>query len=199
MRFKERFKEQEFMQEIVFKDAVLSAAESRRMEIIGQAQHEAAAELAQVQQSCALIDETTINAKYQRDSEREHSSLTLAARAQLMARRAQLVSDIFTQVEQRLAAFTGQEGYRSWLLGRLAAYTVFGEKGSLTVSLRAQDLPLEADIQKALPGSTVAQDNTIRLGGAKISNGRLLYDETLDSRLEAERQRFYETSGLNLP
>lgn len=186
------------MQEIVFKDAVLSAAESRRMEIIGKAQHEAAAELNQVQKSCAQVDRTVIDTKYERDSEREHSSLTLAARAQLMALRAQLVCEVFAEVEERLAAFTGQTGYPNWLLGRLAAYKAFGESAPLTVSLRAQDLPLEADIQKALPGCTVAQDKTIRLGGAKISNGRLLYDETLDSRLEAERQHFYETSGLNL-
>lgn len=53
-------------------------------------------------------------------------------------------------------------------------------------------------LKKALPGCTVQADSSIRLGGLTATDGRTLYDDTLDLALRAEKESFYQTSGLNL-
>lgn len=187
----------ELRQVTLFKDSVLSAADARRMEIITQAQQDSDKTLADAQAQCQLADHDAVTQRMALDTERQTSAATQAARQQLLAAREALVEDMFRQVESRLLDFTGGEKYGDWLAEKLAAHP-FEKGAAVTVSLRGADMAHAPRLEKALPGSTVRQDDSIRLGGLTATDGRLLYDDTLDTLLAAEKEDFYLHSGLIL-
>lgn len=181
-----------------FKDAVLSAAEARKVQIISQAQRQSAQQLDAAQQQCEAADYTAIMARYDRDLQRRQSAEMQAARKALLARRAQLVEELFARVARQLAAFTKTKDYTAWLMARLKAHEAGLGRDGVMVWLRKADEEHKAVAEKALPGCKVCWDDSIVLGGARVGNAQVMYDETLDTALEEEKQRFYTTSGLRV-
>lgn len=120
----------ELRQITLFKDSVLSAADTRRMEIISQAQKEGDEAIAGARAMCRLSDHATVEQRLALDTERQTSAATQAARQQLLAARQKLVDDMFSQVEEQLLAFTKEESYGDWLVKKLAAHTFAGGGGS---------------------------------------------------------------------
>ena len=187
----------ELRQVTLFKDSVLSAADARRMEIISEAQQNSEKVLADAKAMCRLADHDAVTHRISMSTERQASAATQAARQKLLATREKLVEDMFNQVEQRLSAFTQQAEYGDWLAKKLAAHP-FAEGAAVTICLRKADMGYAPALTKSLPGSTVREDASIRLGGLTATDGRVLYDDTLDLALNAEKEDFYLTSGLNL-
>lgn len=189
--------ESEASRESRFKDAVLSAAEARRMRIIAEAQQQSEKKLEIAQLSCQEADHDLIAAAHERDGERRHSAAIQAERAKLLQLRTELVDGVFAEAEEKLTAFTQEKGYAAWLMEKAKAhFKADGPAGHVTVYLRRQDMDQADAFKAALPGCRVQADEEIRLGGLKLSDGRVLYDETLDGALTAERERFYADSGL---
>lgn len=187
----------ELRQVTLFKDSVLSAADARRMDIITQAQQDSDKTLADAQAQCQLADHESVTQRMALDTERQTSAATQAARRQLLAAREKLVEDMFRQVEARLLDFTRDEKYGDWLAEKLAARP-FEKGAAVTIALRGADMAHAKRLEKALPGSKVAQDDSIRLGGFTATDGRVRYDDTLDTLLAAEKEDFYLNSGLIL-
>jgi vacuolar-type H+-ATPase subunit E/Vma4 len=182
-----------------FKDAVLSAAEARKVQMISTAQQESTRQLNEARRHCEEADPAQVNARYAGETRRRQSASTQAARKDLLARRAQLVDEMFGEIERRLSDFAQSEAYPAWLAARLAGYAAVlskGDAGDIVVWLRKADAPHQTAAEKALPGCRVALNESIALGGAKIQAARRLYDETLDAALRREREQFYENSGL---
>lgn len=189
----------EARRETIFKDAVLSAAETQRMEIIGDAQRQSNETLQAARAACGQADEKLLLAAMDQAAEKEHSAAVQAARRQLLQHRAQLVDGLFEEVEERLAAFAKSKKYPGWLAARLKARAPALEKGAQPViCLRKEDEKHGAALKKALPKARLQQDAGIRLGGLKVSDGKRLYDETLDAALAEEMERFYKESKLTL-
>lgn len=115
----------------------------------------------------------------------------------LVMRRSEITEKVFAEALAKITDFTKSEKYLGFLLSSASEIRAAAGEDTVII-LRPDDKKYEADI-KAL-GSEVRYDETIRLGGCKGENLRtaLLADDTLDSRIAEEKQRFYSYSGLSL-
>lgn len=185
----------EARREAPFKDAVLSAAEAKKVAIIAEAQRQSDILLKQAAQACQLADHDLITRGHTQNAQREHAGMVQAARAELLQLREEMVEDLFARVEARLEAFRGSAAYAGWLRARLEKHA---GAGAHTVYIGPGDEPQKEMIAQVMPGCHVEITRGIRLGGAKVSDGRVLYDETLDGALQEEKELFYQNSGLTV-
>jgi vacuolar-type H+-ATPase subunit E/Vma4 len=115
----------------------------------------------------------------------------------LVERRNEITQNVFSQATAKIKTFTESNDYRSFLLNSAAHIKdMIGDDA--VIILKPDDKRFESDI-KAL-GNEVRYDELIKLGGCKGENvnSSLTADDTLDSRLESEKQKFYGYSGLSL-
>lgn len=190
------FNKSEPRRETVFKDAVLSAAEAKAMEIIGEAQRESTRQIAQAQSQCGADSHDAAEKTLRPQVERERSAAAQAARRALLEHRAALVGDMFCKVEERLRAFVQSEGYPAWLAGKASACPTGGQAPA--VHLCGADMRHAAAIKAVLPDARVTEDPAIKIGGLKVGLGRMLYDMTLDTALEEERDLFTKSGVLTV-
>ena len=123
------------------------------------------------------------------------SAARAEARAALAARRQALADEAFAAAAEKLRAFTEGEDYTAWLqaeaktlAGRLGQGTVLNTRSSVA---RLGDLPA---------GCTAEADPSIELGGLRAENkaAHMAADDTLTSRLAAQRPWFLENAGLSI-
>ncbi|NLW78118.1 MAG: hypothetical protein GXY32_01730 [Ruminococcaceae bacterium] len=192
------FNQVELQRETLFKDAVLNAAEDKAMEIIADAQKASAQMLEDAKHAGDAAGHEQMTANLQQNAEREHSAAMQSIKRELLQTRRQLVDELFAEVEQRLADFVAGKTYGAWLASSLKKHAgLDAGKDGIVVYLRPQDAGDPA-VLEALPGCRVEADASIRLGGARVSNGRVLFDDTIDAALEAEKTNFYQTSKLTV-
>lgn len=189
----------ELKRETIFKDSVLSQAEAHSMEIIADAGRQRAKALEDAYASCEAADPELIAARLSREAERRFAAISGEAHRDLLAWREGLVGELFAEVEKRLAAFAATDDYAAWLLAQIEKHRDFAGDGSgITLQLREDDKGQADRLQRALPRASVEYAIDIRLGGVRISNGKILYDETLDAAMEDQKQAFYESGELRL-
>ena len=117
------------------------------------------------------------------------------ARASLAQKRMELTDQVFSDVREALAAYTKTEAYAQWLIQ--SATRLCDRLGTgCVLYAREQDMKL---LQGKLPaGVSVSADEAIVLGGLKAQNAQISADDTLDSRLAAQKDWFLENSGLSV-
>ena len=136
----------------------------------------------------------TARAKTQ--ANRALSAARAEARAALTARRQALTDGVFDDAEARLAACTATADYAAWL--QASAADLAARLGQGTV-LYAR--PADCALLTALPaGCTLQPDDSIRLGGLRAENraAHMAADDTLSTRLAAQRSWFLENAGLSI-
>lgn len=116
-------------------------------------------------------------------------------RRKLLVYRRQLVNGLFAEAQEELELFTQTPAYEDYIVARLGKYAEQAKDGC-TVALRPSDEQCKAAIQKALPNCKFLSDGAIHAGGAKITIGRVRYDETLDEALIEERDAFLQRCKL---
>ena len=124
------------------------------------------------------------------------SAARAEARASLAARRQALADEAFAAAAEKLRAFTESEDYTAWL--QAEAKTLAGRLGQGTVLYaRPQDLARLGDLPA---GCTAEADPSIELGGLRAENkaAHMAADDTLTSRLAAQRPWFLENAGLSI-
>lgn len=115
----------------------------------------------------------------------------------LVVRRSEITDEVFARAIEKIKTFAASDEYHDFIIKSVA--NIKAAIGSdAVIILKPDDKKLEAEI-KAL-GNEVRYDELIKLGGCKGENSRtaMTADDTLDSRLEAEKQNFYSYSGLSL-
>lgn len=128
---------------------------------------------------------------------REKAGRRAEQREKLFLQRLKLTDELFDEARARIEQAVASEEYAG-ILTALTAEAVAAVGEHCTVYGRAADEKL---ICGALPASARFEaDGEIALGGVRAvsENGRLAADNTLDSRLEAERERFIKDSKLIL-
>ena len=190
-------KQPELRKETLFKNSILSSAESKSMGIIAEAERKRQEELEMVRINCEKADQDLITARYMRSFEKELSAQTQQARKELLLFRAQLAEGLFADVEQQLRDFAQSPQYKTWLNARLEKYAERAKEKELTLYLHKQDMPLAKELMALLHQTNVQETSDIQIGGFKISDGHRLFDETLDAGLALEKENFY--SGNMLP
>ena len=188
----------------MIEEAILAQARAESQEIIARADQNRRSELDKnetivLEEMYDRIQEEI--SEIREDSIRAVSDAQFKARQELLLRREQLASSVFSAVAGRLSAFASSEDYQSFFEACLSRAAKECPIDGSVFLVREQDLKLEEAIRRIYPKPCQVQaDPSIRLGGFKLINqgAGLCMDETLDSRLSDQKSWFYEHSGLSI-
>lgn len=119
---------------------------------------------------------------------------------EVIAVRTDITKSVFDDVHKKLEAFTGTPDYRELLLESAKKMAAFCGNAPITIYLREQDLPFADAIRAVSPTISVSADNTIGLGGlySVCEEKAVRLNDLLETRLAAQKDWFYEHSGLSL-
>ncbi len=119
----------------------------------------------------------------------------------LFLQRAQMTDEVFAKAEKRLTDYAQTAEYRKKLTEsaqKIAA--LFGGRPCV-LYIRENDSDFAESILKVFNGTAELQtDKTIKIGGVKgyCKSMRVIADETLDSKLLAQREWFIENAALSV-
>lgn len=131
----------------------------------------------------------------------ETSRTIAAGKKSVFTRRQQIEEEVFAKAEQKLLAFTQSEKYLSWLTKRTAEVSRVLNADDVVLYVRESDLKYQKKLRDYFGQNCQIQPSeTIRIGGIKGHSPAmgLVADETLDTRLDQQREWFYEHSGLTV-
>ena len=116
---------------------------------------------------------------------------------QIIEKRNAITDTVFSKARERIKEFTDGEDYLPFLKKSIQSITdAIGE--DTVILIRPQDEKYIGELKGMC--KEIKTDGSIILGGCKGINDKnsMRADDTLDSRLEAQRELFYEKSGLSI-
>lgn len=189
----------ELFRETTFKDSVLTQAETRSTEIIAEAGKKRADVINQVQLDLDDVDPALIEASLQQKKEQNLNAFYQTAQKELLERRGELVDAIFKDIEENLIAFTQSDAYLPYLIARLEKHADFIKKEAAPqVFLRPADTVHKAALKERFATLQISETPRLILGGLWLSGKAVLFDESLDEALRAERDAFIKSGTLSL-
>lgn len=111
----------------------------------------------------------------------------------------ELADGIFSDAELKIKSFTASQAYADFL--KKSAENLSDIIGSeIIFYIRPCDAEFTDILKSAAENAQVREDSSIRLGGiiATDKNETLRADDTLDSRLEAEKKAFFENADFKV-
>ena len=122
-------------------------------------------------------------------------------RARLTDKRGAITDEVFGDAREKLVAFTESDGYADFLKKSAAGFAAVFPQGDVTVYVRPGDMHFADDIKNAFGRDCkVESSDEITIGGCRagVAGGSTVADDTLDTRLEAQREWFLENSGMSV-
>lgn len=122
-------------------------------------------------------------------------------RARLTDKRGAITDEVFGDAREKLTAFTESDGYADFLKKSAAGFAAVFSQGNVTVYVRPGDMRFADDIKNAFGRDCkVESSDEITIGGCRagVAGGSTVADDTLDTRLEAQREWFLENSGMSV-
>lgn len=187
-----------------FVEAITAYAEEQRQKIHQEVEDFKTERLRQAEQqvlqdSYQLIQKE--RAEVNNAFSRETSQRDLEARQQLLGKRRDMMEAVFAEAREKLGAYTKTPAYREALAASLRAMQTELPAEGTVYFISPADADKRAALEALLPaGSRLETAVDIQLGGLRGENlgyGRLL-DDTLDTRLELQREWFTKYSGLTV-
>lgn len=133
---------------------------------------------------------------------REMSRRDLAARQALIGRRQEMMADVFREAAERLTAYTHTAEYPDALARSITDMAARLPATGTVFCLSPADMAaLAPALQGVCPdGSILQAAEDIRIGGVRAVNRAVgaLIDDTLDTKLELQRDWFIGGSGLTV-
>lgn len=183
-----------------FMDAVNRSTDAQIAQAEQEAEREARQLLEAAETRCKADAERTvaearsrITAKYQK----KMSQVGYRGRTTFLSQRQMLLMQLFSDLREKLRAFTESEDYLPWLKKLLTLHPPV--EGS-TVLLRDKDLPLQTELEAALNvPCTFRADAAIVLGGLSVlsPDGRRCENHSLDEAYAAQLRNFYRNHKLD--
>ncbi|MDD3430317.1 MAG: V-type ATP synthase subunit E [Oscillospiraceae bacterium] len=183
-----------------FENQVLEAAERQAAAIVMEAEKHRTEELRGVTKSFTAANFARRKDEMAREKRRCLSQGQQDYRKQLLLYREELSAQLFDKIKVRLNNFTSSEEYATFLTEKLkkhAQHTAV-DGYPCVVFIAEKDEKYRELIKSVIPHGDIAVDHAIKIGGVKISNGHILYDETLDGALAAEQERFLSYCNLRI-
>ncbi len=117
-------------------------------------------------------------------------------RRRIAEKRKEIENRVFGAVKENLTAFTKESAYIDFLRESLMKLGRYSEK-ALTVWVREADAQtVKRLIDEMKLGFSIKTDRNISVGGIKAETEEKIIDDTLDARLEEQKESFYSGSGL---
>ncbi len=132
-------------------------------------------------------------AKIDSDFGRAYSEKSSELYNQVLVKRKEIVEKVFNEVKEKLVQFTKSVDYHVFLAKSLK--NVIKELGAdCTIFVKEDDI---AKIS-AFNSNLLVKTENIEIGGiiGKSNDGKIICDDTLDSRLNAQKPLFYKNSDL---
>lgn len=136
-----------------------------------------------------------LQSSYNKDLARVESKL----KSELIQKRNSIEEDVFRRVEEKLLQFTRTEEYEAFLIKSAEKIcNAFSGKG-ITLYLKKDDMKFSPSLMKISDKILdVKEDESILLGGIRASDEKYEADDTLELRLENQREYFREISHLSI-
>lgn len=188
-----------------FSQMIFKEAEQQKQAIMEQAQAECKTMRDQFETQCLETAYKTIQKKItamQKESNETVARMQTESRQALLARREEMVREIFDAVRIRLEAFKQTQDYQTLLFDSIRAGIAEVGGDGIVVYLDHSDAHLSAAVGAEFPAADVqvlpAEDEI--LGGARVlcRQTRAISDRTLAARLQEEHDKFIASSGLVL-
>lgn len=124
----------------------------------------------------------------------------LALRNGLFRERQALADKVFDEAKEKLLAFTQSEEYSDFLRRSLEEIKAHCGTAQCVISIAPCDEEKRSLIESVIPDAQITADNHILIGGIKANCPALgiLMDDTLDARLEEQREWFIENCGMKV-
>ncbi|MEG2054429.1 MAG: V-type ATP synthase subunit E [Oscillospiraceae bacterium] len=180
---------------VEFSLKVINAAQKKAKKIVGEAKNYRSTELKNAEK--LYTEESYEKRKRELESAQQCSisAARLALRKELLVYRSNLVDALFNKIIKNLKDFATGKDYLDFLIKDAKKHMQEGE--AVEVLLSAGDMHLENDLKKAL-GCNIALDESIKIGGVKVNNGKVIFDETFDNRLREEKTEFLSYCNLEV-
>lgn len=187
-----------------FVQAITDYAEEQRQKIHQEVEDYKIERLTQAEQEVLadaydLIQRERMELK--NNASREMSRRELDARKKLLGKRRDMTETIFAEVKEQLAAYTATPEYRQSLKDSLTAMAARMPAEGTVYEVAPRDEALFPDLTALCPaGSRVETSADIHLGGLRGLNAAtgMLADDSLDTKLDIQREWFAKTSGLTV-
>ena len=130
---------------------------------------------------------------------RELAQREMEARRALLVKRDTIARKVFERAAQKLLEFSQSSGYPEFLEKSAHSLKEAVQEQGTVLLMSEQDKKYEDLVRKAFGGACdVRTDETIRLGGIRAVNAAsgVLADDSLDTRLESQREWFEEYCGM---
>ncbi|SCX29943.1 H+-ATPase subunit E/Vma4 [Ruminococcaceae bacterium P7] len=134
--------------------------------------------------------QTAILAKKTQDGQRK-----------LFIARSAMVEEVFKKAADKLVEYAKSDAYTSKLTDSAKAIADVFDGRDCVLYVNERDLGAAEGIKALFSGSTeVRADKTIKIGGIRgyCASMGIIADETLDSKLEAQREWFVENAALSV-
>lgn len=128
------------------------------------------------------------------DCGREVSQKILDVRKQLFEERDKIRTEVFDKVRVMLKEFTKQPDYNEFLKKSADCISGYITSGSI-IYARGEDI---SRVKPLFDGVEIVADDEILLGGIKLKAEGIVYDDTLDTRLEGCGSWFEANSKLEI-
>lgn len=130
------------------------------------------------------------------------ATLVADGRKKLFMQRAEMTNEIFKMAENKLIKYSETKEYNAKLLESAQNIATLFGGNSCVIYINEKDL-VSADKIKAIfngKAEILADNKSVKLGGIKAfcKEMSIVADETLDSKLEAQREWFTENSSLSV-
>lgn len=129
------------------------------------------------------------------------AKLTQDGQRKLFEKRAEMTEKIFETAAQRLVKYSESSEYKEMLLKNAKEVASVFKDQDCVVYVNEKDISMQAEIKAVFAGKAeIEADKGIKIGGLKgyCKAMSIVADETLDSKLEAQREWFIENSGLSV-
>lgn len=129
------------------------------------------------------------------------AKMTQEGQKKLFLERAEMTDSVFKKAEEKLIEYTKTADYGEKLLQSAKNIAALFGGESCTVYVNERDMAAADKIKALFSGETeFSVDKTIKIGGLKgyCKAMSIVADETLDSKLNAQREWFIENSGLSV-
>lgn len=126
---------------------------------------------------------------------------TQESRRKLFTVRAGMTDEVFRLAKEKLLAYVASGEYAGKLQSSAQAIAALFGSNDCVLYVNPRDVEAAAQLQAFFDGNTeVKADKTIQIGGIRgyCPPMRIIADETLDTKLEAQRAWFIENAALSV-
>lgn len=187
-----------------FLAAIKKHAEKQRQSIQTEVKHIKEEKIKEAEKKGKLDSEKYISDKLEAKKNEETSKvakLMQEGQKELFLKRVEMTENVFNKAEEKLIKYTQTDEYSHKLLDSAKEIAqIFGDK-NCTLNISEKDMCSADKISALFSGKAeVTADKSIKIGGIKgyCSELNIIADETLDSKLAAQREWFVENSGLSV-